>query len=72
MLAVPNRKMDALPPSEDLVFRGFICGKGIAAGSSVGFVHLFDMLITLRLVGLSFICLPGYLFIMKVLMLPLN
>ena len=47
MLDVPNRNTDALSPSEDLVYCGFIYGKGIGADSSVGVVHLFDICISL-------------------------
>ena len=51
MVAVPNRKTDALTPSGDLVFCGSICGEGIDAVVSVDLVHLFEIRIALHFGG---------------------
>ena len=51
MAAAPNRKTDALPPSGDLAFSGFIYGEGNVAIDSVGLVHLVEIHIALRFWG---------------------
>ena len=51
MAAVPNRKTDALLPSQDLVFCGFIFSEGVDDLVSVGLVHLFRIRIALRFWG---------------------
>ena len=66
------KNIGTLTPSEDLVFCGSICGKGIDAGFSVSLVHLLDGRIALQFWGLSLICDSECLFIMKVLTLSAN
>ena len=62
-----KRKGAAFALSVNLVFCRFFGSKGIENGVFVDLVHLFDIRITFRFVGLGLICDQEYVFTMKVL-----
>ena len=54
MLAVPKRKCATFTLSENLIFCGFICGRGIETGVFVDLIHLaFHISLTALFVVLS-------------------